>query len=548
MEMLVNRHFLIVALVASCAGRAFGQTVIHRFIGTQSQQGFAVCASAGDVNGDGRQDIIVGGPGYSTNELVRVFSGASGAILYDLTGSFPNIDFGSGTAGLGDLNGDGRSEFAIAAAEESLTLAAQGVIRVYSGIDGSVLYTFMGDANPDRLGTSMEPAGDVDADGKMDLIAGFPGSGLVGQYAGGARVYSGATGAVLWTFYGAQHHAGFGLSVNGAGDVDADGHADVIVGAWNGFLTGLIPRGYAIVYSGATGAPLYSLEGDSYDDRFGSSVAGLGDVNGDGHADFAVGAEDDDNNGSNSGSVRVFSGATGLPLYTIDGPEAGVHYSAMTGGVDLDNDGLSDVLVGSPLEASGAGRVHLRRGYDGALITTWTDAMSGGGFGARVRIAGDTNLDGYTDFLVGSSSGEGQTLVISGFDCQISNYCVLSPNSVGPGAQIGWSGSPSIMQNSFTLRATGVGMATTGIFFYGHNPAQTPFGNGVRCIGGQIFRLSVVHAIQGVLTYSMDFTHPPSPAGQILGGSHWRFQAWFRDALGPAFFNLSDGLDVVFCP
>jgi hypothetical protein len=541
------KNLLIPIALVACVASAPGQTVIYRFSGTGSQQAYTVCGSAGDVNGDGKMDIVVGGPGYPTSEVARVYSGADGTVLHDLQGSMPNIDFGGAVAGLGDLDGDGKSEFAVAAPEESYTIAAQGVIRVYSGATGNVLHMFIGDANPDRLGTSMAPAGDVNGDGKMDLIAGFPNTNQFGHYSGGARVYSGADGSVLWTFYGPVADGAFGQTVDGAGDVDGDGHADLIVGAPFGYVTGLIPRGYAIVFSGATGLPLYTLEGDSYQDRFGTAVAGIGDVNGDGHADFAVGAEDDDDGGTNAGSIRIFSGATGLALYTINGPQAGVHYGSVAGGVDLDGDGLSDILVGSGLEMGGAGRVHLLRGYDGAAINTWSDGTSSG-FGSRIRIAGDTNADGYTDFLVANSTGAGETLVISGFTCPISNYCVLTPNSAGPGAHINGLGSRSVAVNAFTLTASGVGQFTTGIFFYGANPALTPFGNGFRCIGGQTFRLSVVHAINGVMTYPMDFTHAPSPAGLITGGSHWRFQAWFRDALPPHFFNLSDGLDVTFCP
>ncbi|TDJ75675.1 MAG: hypothetical protein E2O39_03945 [Planctomycetota bacterium] len=80
--------------------------------------------------------------------------------------------------------------------------------------------------------------------------------------------------------------------------------------------------------------------------------------------------------------------------------------------------------------------------------------------------------------------------------------------------------------------------------------AQVPFGNGFRCVDGMFSRLDVETAdASGVLEHLVDFTNPPTASGQIVAGATWNFQAWYRDpAAGPAFFNLSDGLNVVFVP
>lgn len=130
-----------------------------------------------------------------------------------------------------------------------------------------------------------------------------------------------------------------------------------------------------------------------------------------------------------------------------------------------------------------------------------------------------------------------------------SPYCVTSPNSLGSGAQIGWSGTTSVSSNEFALQVVSAALGTPGLFFYGDNQTSLPFGDGVRCVGGGIFRLKPKLADEafGFVQDQLDFTDPPLPAGQIFPGSVWNFQYWYRDpAAGGSGFNLSDGLNVSF--
>ncbi len=133
------------------------------------------------------------------------------------------------------------------------------------------------------------------------------------------------------------------------------------------------------------------------------------------------------------------------------------------------------------------------------------------------------------------------------------NYCTVSPNSAGPGAVMGFSGSTSVGDNDLVLRVSGAPANKAGLFYYGGSQASIPFGNGVRCVGSGgagIFRLPVVLSDSlGHASFPLDLTNPPQPAGLISLGETWYFQFWFRDtAGGGAQFNLSDGLVATFCP
>jgi hypothetical protein len=139
-----------------------------------------------------------------------------------------------------------------------------------------------------------------------------------------------------------------------------------------------------------------------------------------------------------------------------------------------------------------------------------------------------------------------------GAGCSTLVYCTSAPNSAGPGAHIGSSGSLSIAANDFTLTATGAIPDQPGLFYYGPETMEQPFGDGFRCVGGSAYRLNppVVVGPGGDAARLVDFTQPPADAGPgaIVAGSTWYFQFWYRDpAAAGAGFNLSDGLRASFC-
>jgi hypothetical protein len=137
--------------------------------------------------------------------------------------------------------------------------------------------------------------------------------------------------------------------------------------------------------------------------------------------------------------------------------------------------------------------------------------------------------------------------------CGATSYCVAAPNSAGPGAHIGSSGSTCTGLNDFTLTCDGLPPSTNGIWYYGSTAGQIPFGNGFRCVTGTVFRLGPPQTVGvgGTASRFVDLTAPPASGGAsaITPGSTWNFQFWYRNpAGGGAGFNLSDGLAAVFCP
>jgi hypothetical protein len=538
---------------------AQAETVLQFFPGPTTNLRFGRAVGGGaDVDGDGHPDVIVGGCNTSVAGLVRVFSGSTGAVLFELTSSDPTEQFGASVCILGDVDGDGHADFAVGAPEWSGGPIAAGQVRVFSGADASLLFTLTGDSQADRIGYSLATAGDVDGDGFPDLIAGAPDSSTSGAHAGLARVYSGRTGAILYTFYGSSAGDGLGIAVAGAGDVDGDGHADLIVGAWE--IGGSASQlGYARIFSGSSGSILHEFHGDGHLDHFGVSVAGIGDFDGDGLPDVAVGASENDVNGNNAGMIRVFSGATGTALRTLRGSGPDAHFGSSIASLgDLDGDQRPELVVGAPGETvsndTQAGTARLFRSSDAAVFEVFRGDSAYDYFGSPLAAVGDVNGDGYPDFLVGAPGDDprgaesGSARLISGRLGNASNFCISTPNSTGGPATIGYSGSLSVGANQFTLITTGVPTHVFGLFFYSQTQALAPLGNGYRCLGGHLFRLHAVQAVNGVLTRTVDFTNPP-PNGAILPASTWNFQCFYRDpdpSAAPFYFNLSDGLTASF--
>lgn len=209
--------------------------------------------------------------------------------------------FGWAVSELRDISGDGVMELMVGA-------PSGNAVHVYPGADGGPLLKLIGPVAGSRFGHALADAGDVNDDGVADIVAGAPQL----SPAGGAYVLSGADGAVLWTLVGEVSADAFGYAVAGVGDVDGDGHSDVVIGA-RSHDSGGNGAGRVYVYSGRDGALLRTHDGLAATDALGSGVTGMqADLDGDGVGDYAAAAPGA--GPQNLGEAYVWSGATGALL------------------------------------------------------------------------------------------------------------------------------------------------------------------------------------------------------------------------------------------
>ncbi len=351
--------------------------------------------------------------------------------MFVLEGEAAGDQFGWIGRNAGDCDGDGTPDMLISAPWKSIAGRGAGRIYVYSGATGKELLRCSGQPG-ERLGIGIDSAGDVNGDGHADLLAGASGSGGTGR----AYIYSGKDGAVLHTFSGEAQRDNFGRKVAGAGDVNGDGHSDVIIGA-RGFDGVHAEGGRAYVYSGKDGSLLLTLDGEAAGDQFGSSVDGHTDEHGTLLVVGAMGA-----GASQCGRVyayRVRNGKAEL-AFKIEGQRGDVNLGHMFVSAigDLNGDGFVDVY-GSDWESNangvqGSGRIYIHSGKDGERLFELAGKNPGEGFGIGTCEAGDVDGDGCDDFLVGiwqsrsgAPSGGKCTLFSGKTGSVLANYTSRSP-------------------------------------------------------------------------------------------------------------------------
>ena len=357
-------------------------------------------AGLGDITGDGLSDFAIGAPAHAGIGQVLVYAGRSTGSPVSLGvvagTTVAGAHFGIAIAGLGDVNGDGQAEFVIGASGDVDGSVARGRAYVYRG--GAIsLYQTLSMANGvagDQFGRYVAGAGDLNGDGLADIAIGAPGRGNPSPGAGVVALFTGATGPIgAFGSYGSSFGGAGTGPCAGVGDVDGDGYSDVLVG-----MPGSGSGAVRLLRGGATAFQIGWGETAASGARFGSAVAGIGDVNGDGYADFAVGS------GSVDGAVNAYYGAAPNPTA---GPvwvgTVGQGLGASVGGGDFDGDGYGDVVIGASTDA-GTGAADLHRGRPSMLAPTPTVFLASGTadlFGASVAAA-DTNGDGYADVFVGA--------------------------------------------------------------------------------------------------------------------------------------------------
>ena len=467
-------------------------------------------SSAGDVNGDGYDDLIIGATRAdgAAGETYVVYGGASapgtegvldlsmldGTNGFILTGIDADDNSGVSVSSAGDVNGDGYDDLIIGAnsADPNGRFSGETYI-VYGGssapgedgelnlgaLDGTNGFILTGiDAN-DRSGRSVSSAGDVNGDGYDDLIIGafatYSESGETYLVYGGASAPG--TGGVLdlgaldgtngFILTGINWFDRSGFSVSSAGDVNGDGYDDLIIGAYQAGLNRRREAGETyIVYGGASapsrngvldlsgldGTNGFILNGIDRFDRSGFSVSSAGDVNGDGYGDLIIGAGGADPNGNGSGETYLVYGGASAPgrdgmldLSMLNGTNGFILTGIDTGdrsgrsissAGDVNGDGYDDLIIGANRADNYAGEAYLvyggasPPGTDGVLdlgalngtngfILTGIDGFDRSGF--SVSSAGDVNGDGYDDLIIGAFGADpngnrnaGETYVIYG--------------------------------------------------------------------------------------------------------------------------------------
>ncbi|CAN1497043.1 VCBS repeat [Burkholderiaceae bacterium] len=478
--------------------------------------------TAGDFNGDGYDDLLVGVAGSTQSGVYVIYGNAlgeglnldkdpvmsNGVIAADQGFKIHGTDyFGTSVSGIGDVNGDGFADVLIGASSDSQGGSNAGAaFVVYGSADPAALnlssgtiaaargFKIVAGAGYGSMGDSVAGVGDVNGDGIGDFVIGYAGANA-GAGNGAAYVVYGKTNATSLTFgtdgsiaatdgfmlTGAvSENAGF--SVSGAGDVNGDGLADVIVSA-NGALTNADGATY-VIFGGATGGDMSALvtagKGfkvtgltNSTGYQLGTSVSSAGDVNGDGYADLIVATDTDQ---SYTAAYVVYGGAapTNVSLaastiaaakgFRILGNTAnGAGLGQVSGAGDLNGDGFADVIVGSTNgssyvvygKATGAevsvstGTIAASQGFKLTYSTNTTSTTA-----KAVSFAGDFDGDGLTDLVIAEATdfGNSQTYKIVFGGTQW-----LTTPVIGNGAVTGTAASEAILGSTANDTLTGGG-------------------------------------------------------------------------------------------
>ena len=384
-----------------------------------------------DMDGDGFDDMVatetrwVGGDGIARGRVL-MFRGSRNGLdaeaAFEIHGDAPERLFGDFLADGGDINADGFDDLLLTTRSGMLPEQVTRV-QLYLGgpRDRALLpsWTITSANNESWLGSPMTTAGDVNNDGYGDVLVGdgLADNGFVDE--GNMCLYLGSPAGLAlepaWTVWGGQTVAYLGTWTKGAGDINADGYDDIVVGAtmWDGAASDC---GQARVYLGnATGAgaePVWTFEGGGVNSRFSNSVGGAGDVNHDGYADIVIGEPRYSDEGRpERGRVLLFLGGPNGPSREPDwqalGPVAYMHFGFVAFGVgDIDRDGFDDIAIGAPQYTEGK-RVHLgvaevyRGGPNGCEATaTWRTIGDTDSHLGQMIWSGDFNGDRLADLII----------------------------------------------------------------------------------------------------------------------------------------------------
>ncbi len=420
-------------------------------------------AIAGDVNKDGFADIIVGAWGADTagpdaGAAYIFFGGPQGIKSRSakdadivLKGEAAIDYFGFSVGGNCDLNGDGYPDVFVGAPLNDKAAKDAGAVYIYyggpKGPSPTPSQIIRGISEGDQFGYAVACVGDLNKDGVADLVVGAPlvdlniPGDLSGPDTGAVYIFFGSKEGIKATsakeanrvILGVAAGDWFGNAIARVGDVNKDGVDDLLVGAYRN-APGPPERyrnaGAAYIFYGVPKEGVKQeraskadtlLKGAARWDNFGTSLAGAGDVNGDGVPDIIVGADENDQPGKiNAGGAYVYHGSKrgfgDLVDAYIYGDKGGDYLGTSVAGGDINKDGFSDVVIGARESGAGVekgGAVYvfygskegIPEGAAGSAKTILGGTSTGGNFGFSVAV-GDINGDGYADVIVGAPSHE----------------------------------------------------------------------------------------------------------------------------------------------
>ncbi|MCA8971552.1 MAG: FG-GAP repeat protein [Planctomycetes bacterium] len=347
-------------------------------------------ATIGDIDRDGVDDFVVNVLNPAVPGLVgkvQVVSGRTRNLIRTHVGRTTNGLLGWSVTALGDIDGDRVPDYAAGAPGFALGRSVLGSVTVYSGASGRELLVARGQALDDRFGKVATAAGDVDRDGRGDLLV------AAESY---VELISGRSGIVLRHFNAPVITSVESLA--GGRDFDGDRVPDVVIGAPH--PSGSQLRGMVFVISSLTGAFVRTLRGARDYERFGSAVAALDDLDGDGTPDLAIGSPFRRLDGPATGVVTIFSGATGRSLRVLHSAEGeGRFGQRLVDAGDLDGDGRSDLFAAAP-GASCGGHAIAFEPRSGRRLFAFAGARFGDASVEGIASGGDLDGDGAPDLIV----------------------------------------------------------------------------------------------------------------------------------------------------
>lgn len=447
-------------------------------------------SSAGDVNNDGYSDFIVGADGAYAHYVQVYFGGSTVDYIPDVTIGIGDYYFPSSVSGAGDVNGDGYDDIIVGNKAWGIDINNQNIGRAYIFYGGSTMnngidVTLQGEASSSYFGSSVSDAGDVNGDGFSDVIVGAETYGGYPYYYGRAYIFYGgesmnSVADVKMLGETTYNYTYFGKSVSGTGDLNDDGFSDVVVGA-SGYNSN---TGKAYIYFGSADMDSLAdltINGEAGGNYLGFSVSNAKDVNDDGIEDLIVGAYGYQ---PGFGKAYIYYGGTGVDniedkTLIAEGASNYFGYSVANAG-DVNKDGYDDIIVGAYNFNSSQGRVYLYYGgnpMDNIADVIMTGQAAGDFFGFSVSSAGDVNGDGYDDIVIGAyknSSTKGRVYIYYGGE-NMDNIADVSMDqgynyyigySVSSAGDVNGDGYEDVIAGA-VMSGGGVGNA---FIYYGGNP------------------------------------------------------------------------------